>query len=182
MSTTPYAILGLLSIEPMSGYDIRANLEESLAHFWSESYGQIYPRSGSWRPAADCSRQARTPGFSAPETLHAYGRGARTPPDVAGEPPKPQPPRMRAPAEAVLRAARAARRLRRASAEAPGATGTAREHLEGLERQLKAERRGHPDLRYWLMAVSFGIERAQSLIDWSEFALRELGRRLTRIP
>ena len=44
--------------------------------------------------------------------------------------------------------------------------------LVGSERRLKAERRGHPDLRYWLLAVSFGIERAQSLIDWSELALR----------
>jgi PadR family transcriptional regulator AphA len=43
MSTTPFAILGLLSIEPMSGYDIRRNLDESLSYFWSESYGQIYP-------------------------------------------------------------------------------------------------------------------------------------------
>ena len=43
MSTTIYAVLGLLNIEPMSGYDIRQNLEESLSYFWSESYGQIYP-------------------------------------------------------------------------------------------------------------------------------------------
>jgi PadR family transcriptional regulator AphA len=40
---TPYAILGCLSIRPMSGYDIRQFLERTVSHFWSESYGQIYP-------------------------------------------------------------------------------------------------------------------------------------------
>src|SRR5579864_6515971 len=27
----------------MSGYDIRKTIEASIAHFWNESYGQIYP-------------------------------------------------------------------------------------------------------------------------------------------
>jgi DNA-binding PadR family transcriptional regulator len=40
---TSYAILGILTLGEMSGYDIRRQLEESLIFFWSESYGQIYP-------------------------------------------------------------------------------------------------------------------------------------------
>jgi PadR family transcriptional regulator AphA len=41
--STPNALLGLLSLRPMSGYDIRQLISESIGHFWSESYGQIYP-------------------------------------------------------------------------------------------------------------------------------------------
>jgi PadR family transcriptional regulator, regulatory protein AphA len=40
---TPNALLGLLSMGPMSGYDIRQLIPKSIGHFWSESYGQIYP-------------------------------------------------------------------------------------------------------------------------------------------
>jgi PadR family transcriptional regulator, regulatory protein AphA len=40
---TKYALLGLLSIESMSGYDIRKTIEQSISHFWQEGYGQIYP-------------------------------------------------------------------------------------------------------------------------------------------
>jgi PadR family transcriptional regulator AphA len=40
---THFAILGLLCWKPMSGYDIRKMVEVALIHFWSESYGQIYP-------------------------------------------------------------------------------------------------------------------------------------------
>ena len=42
-SRTPYTILGCLTVEPMSGYDVKQFLERSVVHFWSESYGQIYP-------------------------------------------------------------------------------------------------------------------------------------------
>lgn len=40
---TKYALLGMLSIEPMSGYDIKKTLHTSTNFFWQESDGQIYP-------------------------------------------------------------------------------------------------------------------------------------------
>jgi len=40
---TAHALLGLLSIRAMSGYDMRQMVSETIGHFWSESYGQIYP-------------------------------------------------------------------------------------------------------------------------------------------
>ena len=42
-SKTQFTILGMLSIEPMSGYEIKQAIAESTAHFWAESDGQIYP-------------------------------------------------------------------------------------------------------------------------------------------
>jgi PadR family transcriptional regulator AphA len=38
-----FALLGILSICPRSGYDIKKFMEQSTSNFWSESYGQIYP-------------------------------------------------------------------------------------------------------------------------------------------
>ena len=40
---TRYSILGLLSWQPMSGYEIKKLIEMGLRHFWGESYGQLYP-------------------------------------------------------------------------------------------------------------------------------------------
>lgn len=42
-SRTDYTVLGCLSLRPMSGYDIKKLIDGSIGHFWSESYGQIYP-------------------------------------------------------------------------------------------------------------------------------------------
>src|SRR5690606_12353934 len=40
---TELAILGLLAAGPKSGYDIKKESEEKLSHFWSASYGHLYP-------------------------------------------------------------------------------------------------------------------------------------------
>jgi len=42
-NTSRHAILGVLSFCPMSGYDVKKLIGRSIAHFWNESYGQIYP-------------------------------------------------------------------------------------------------------------------------------------------
>lgn len=42
-NTTRYIILGLLSHEPMSGYDIKKRVDIILSHFWNVGFGQIYP-------------------------------------------------------------------------------------------------------------------------------------------
>jgi len=42
-NTSEYALLGLLTQGPASGYDLRRESEAQLGHFWSESYASIYP-------------------------------------------------------------------------------------------------------------------------------------------
>jgi len=44
-SRTPFVVLGILGIvkKPLSGYDIKQIIDGTISHFWSESYGQIYP-------------------------------------------------------------------------------------------------------------------------------------------
>ncbi|MES2821947.1 MAG: PadR family transcriptional regulator [Pseudomonadota bacterium] len=38
-----YAVMGMLALDDMSGYDIKRHFETCLGSFWTESYGQIYP-------------------------------------------------------------------------------------------------------------------------------------------
>jgi DNA-binding PadR family transcriptional regulator len=44
MRQTDYVILGLLSESPLTGYQIKRIIDIRFRFFWSESYGQIYPR------------------------------------------------------------------------------------------------------------------------------------------
>lgn len=43
LANTAYVILGLLQKGPLSGYDIKSKVDLSARHFYSASYGQIYP-------------------------------------------------------------------------------------------------------------------------------------------
>lgn len=45
-NTTRFAVLGMLSYMPMSGYDMKKFSDNSLNHFWKENYGAIYPVLG----------------------------------------------------------------------------------------------------------------------------------------
>ena len=38
-----YVILGLLSHEPLSGYDIKKRIDGTISFFWKGSFGSIYP-------------------------------------------------------------------------------------------------------------------------------------------
>jgi DNA-binding PadR family transcriptional regulator len=42
-SPTAYVILGMISRQPRSGYEIKALVDDSTRFFWAASYGQIYP-------------------------------------------------------------------------------------------------------------------------------------------
>lgn len=41
LSPTAYVILGMVSREPRSGYEIKALVDDSTRFFWAASYGQI---------------------------------------------------------------------------------------------------------------------------------------------
>jgi DNA-binding PadR family transcriptional regulator len=43
INTTQFALLGMLSFKPMTGYDIKKFTDMSISYFWSENYGHIYP-------------------------------------------------------------------------------------------------------------------------------------------
>ncbi len=43
LSSTAYVILGMVSREPRSGYEIKAAVDNTTRFFWAASYGQIYP-------------------------------------------------------------------------------------------------------------------------------------------
>jgi DNA-binding PadR family transcriptional regulator len=43
MTTLGYAILGLLSREALSGYDLTQRMAERVGYFWSARHSQIYP-------------------------------------------------------------------------------------------------------------------------------------------
>ncbi|WP_432536979.1 PadR family transcriptional regulator [Kineococcus arenarius] len=56
-SQTQLAVLGALSIEPMTGYRLRAEIVQTLGHFWHESFGQVYPALSALEEAGLVERE-----------------------------------------------------------------------------------------------------------------------------
>jgi len=60
-----WAVLGLIALEPRSGYDVKRIVDRTIRHFWAASYGQIYPELArlerlDWIAGADAPRGGRS--------------------------------------------------------------------------------------------------------------------------
>ena len=60
-----WAVLGLVAMEPRSGYDVKRIIDRSVRHFWAASYGQIYPElrrleEAAWIDGDDAPRGGRS--------------------------------------------------------------------------------------------------------------------------
>jgi DNA-binding PadR family transcriptional regulator len=90
-SQTSTAILGVLSIEPLTGYEIRQAIAAVLGHFWHESFGQIYPCLADLeRDSLVRSHPGERPRSSVFEITTAGRTRLR---ELLREPVAPQPPR-----------------------------------------------------------------------------------------
>lgn len=67
INKTKYALLGALSMRPGSGYDIKKFCDFSIAHFWNENYGHIYP----------VLKQLEDEGLATKETEFTEGKPAK---------------------------------------------------------------------------------------------------------
>jgi len=59
-----WAVLGLIALEPRSGYDVKRIIDRAIRHFWAASYGQIYPElrrlvEAGWLTGEDASSGGR---------------------------------------------------------------------------------------------------------------------------
>jgi DNA-binding PadR family transcriptional regulator len=88
---TSTAVLGALSVGPLTGYEIRQVISTVLGHFWHESFGQIYPCLAELeRSGLVSSSPGDRRGSSRFEITAA---GQRRLAELLAEPPVPQPPR-----------------------------------------------------------------------------------------
>jgi PadR family transcriptional regulator AphA len=170
---TRYAILGALTLGRMSGYDLKRFADQSLAHFWTESYGQIYPilkellKEGLIREHRSGPRRteyAITPG----------GKAALD--EWLVRPAEHQALRI----ELLLKLF-FARRLTSAQVRAlleefrDQHVGRLAE-FDAIESDLETRLGDHPDLPYWLMTLNYGQHVSRALIEWSDQTLKELGK------
>lgn len=174
-NTTQYAILGLLTIEPMSGYDLDKNLRESLNYFWAESNGQIYPTlKGLVADGLIVPVATRPAGRRARQRYAVTPAGRKRLKEWLSKPPQLQPPRN----ELLLKLFLGRSAPKRAIAEHVARSKKQHEEIQnmfkGLRASLQKEHARSPDLKYWTLCLDHGIRLRQAHIDWCNATLKEL--------
>jgi len=167
LNPTAYVILGMVSREPRSGYEIKAVVDNTTRFFWAASYGQIYPE------LKRLSETGLVKGVDAPRgerkrTVYAItATGEAVLKDWLREPPETAEMReeglLKLFFSGVLPREEATKTLR-----------TMREHRIDVAGRLRAmepqaqEKVGADDDPYPLMVLQGGIEFNEWFADWCE--------------
>lgn len=170
-SQTRTAVLGALSIEPMTGYAVREAIRETLGHFWNESFGQIYPTLAGLEREGLVERQGGARTGSSAFALTVAGRAELH--ALLAEPPQPTAPRngvllrlffgrTLGPA-ACAELVRDARRRAEHQLAALAAARADHDHAEHTE-----------DSPYWVLTISAGEHTARATLAWADEALATL--------
>jgi DNA-binding PadR family transcriptional regulator len=166
LSSTAYVILGMVSREPRSGYEIKALVDDTTRFFWAASYGQIYPELKRLSEAG-LVEGSDVPRGERKRTVYAItGDGRRALEDWLRQPP--QTVEMREEGllklffAGVLPPEQAAETLR-----------SMREYRLGIAARLRAmepaaEEKLEQDEPFPLMVLQGGIEFNEWFADWCE--------------
>src|SRR5579864_2452569 len=176
-SSTMEVLLGLLTVEPMSGYDLRLTIRASIGHFWNESYGQIYPSLKKLQDeglvTCKIERQKRKPDRRI-YSITKKGRERLT--EWLAVPPQPEIPRnemllklffgAQVPTQILIGYVERMAEQRRGLLEV----------LERAEREEIDKNQHYPGAPYWKMAAHFGQMEMRAHLRWAEETLAELSK------
>lgn len=168
---TEPALLGLLALEPRSGYDLKQAVAEQLSHFWSESFGNIYPtlrrlQERGWLSAREEREQGRPP-----RTVYSVTSAGREALDRwLARPVEPVRPRN----ELLLRMflgplsdpVALAGQVRQEAERWRAELAT----LEEVLGRLEAGPGAGDSTAYWALTAAYGVRVFRALLEWSEEA------------
>jgi DNA-binding PadR family transcriptional regulator len=171
---TETAVLGALSVEPMTGYAVREAIRDVLGHFWSESFGQIYPALAELERKGHVRRRGSRRRGSSTFAITAAGR--RRLKDLLAEPVRPEPPRnglmLRLFFGRELGPAACRSLVERTKADAERRL----EELRSIRSEIEQDDAHAGDRPYWLLTVAGGEHGARATIAWADEALAAIDR------
>jgi PadR family transcriptional regulator, regulatory protein AphA len=175
-SSGAQALLGLLTLGPMSGYDLGQLVRDSVGHIWSESYGQIYPNLKRLEAEGLVHRKTEKNAGKPDRNLYSITpKGRDNLIAWLHKDPQPEIPRN----ELLLKLFFGAQVP--ASVLIPYIESMVETHRALLrkfdltEREIDKQKQ-YPDSPYWKMTARFGQLELEAHLVWAEETLKELRR------
>lgn len=170
-----FAVLGMLTLKPMSGYEMRAVIQQSIGNFWSESFGQIYPtlkaleKEGAIRQLPGGTRSKRERNVyditqRGRDELHRW----------LASPPYAPPKRNELLLKVFFGPAADLTKIREHVQTAHDHEAANLARYKQIEKELRSQCANEPGLPFWLMTLHFGVAQAQAVVRWSEETLKTL--------
>ena len=172
-SQTDAVVLAALSIEAMTGYVLRQQVQHNLGHFWSESFGQIYPALArlSGQQLIERTHEGGGRADAAPYRLTPAGRERLV--ELLSTPPTPTTPRNGLLLRLFFGNAIGEEACRRLVLEARAQAESQLTYLAQARREASDGANGD-NTRYFLITISAGEHAARASILWANETLQAL--------
>lgn len=170
-----YAILGLLGLSPMSGYDIKKKIERSTSNFWNESYGQIYPILKKL-VAQGLATQVVEEQLGKPDR-HVYKLTEEGQQELQSwliEPAEPQVERIEILLKLFFGQQVAVADNIRHVEQFRELQEKLLQKYEAIEQEMQGKGTDNPNFPYWLMTASYKLHVTKALINWCDETLAKL--------
>jgi len=168
--TTDIAVLGALSVEPMSGYELRGAIQDVLGHFWSESFGQIYPALNRLREQGLVAARPGERASSSVYSVTAQGRARLS--ELLSSPIRDRPPRNGLMLRLFFGRHLGLDQCLALLDETEAANRAQLAHLR--DTQTEVERENLPDAPYFLITIDLGIRTCEATLEWVDDARERL--------
>lgn len=170
-----YALLGMLSLGPMSGYDLKKAIDMSISHFWQENYAQIYPMLKQLTEEGLTTSQVEAQ--EGKPDRHVYTLTDKGREELQGW--------LAGPVEyQVLRHELLLKLFFGKQIPLPTSVEHIQQYrelqlqflhvLQETEAHIKDIAASNPNFPYWLITLSYGKHSVQSSIDWCDETLATL--------
>lgn len=171
---THYAILGMLSIAPMSGYEIRQTMQQSTANFWSESDGQLYPALTQLTKLGLALCKADKTSAREKKIYHISAKGITELKKWLAQEPETHIIRN----ESMLKLFFGANTSPETNLEHIQATRYQTKkllsQLAETKKQLATKHKDSPHLPYWQMSIQYGTDLAEAKLKWCDDVINQL--------
>jgi DNA-binding PadR family transcriptional regulator len=169
---TETAVLGALSVAPLTGYQVRETIRDVLGHFWSESFGQIYPALA--RLEADGMIQREGGDRTGSSTFSLTPAGQERLRERLGEPLVPQAPRNGLMLRLFFGRQLGPERCRELVVEARDRANATLATFSAIRAEIAGEPAHADDAPYWLVTVSAGEHAARATLAWADETIAAL--------
>jgi DNA-binding PadR family transcriptional regulator len=171
-SQTELAVLGALSMQPMTAYALRSAIKDVLGHFWSESFGQIYPTLTALQGQGLV--EGHETGRRGSSTYSLTDTGRQQLRQLLAEPVTTTPPRNGLLLRLFFGRTLGVQACRDLLMAAKTDAQRRLSEYQALTEQVSVEDADSPDLPYTLITISAGSHNARATLQWATQALQSL--------
>ena len=179
VNTTRFALLGLLTFGPASGYELKTLCDRTISHFWNENYGHIYP----------VLKELAEEGLVTSDNETQVGRPAKTVYSITdkgmgelrawlAKPVAHTPPRVELLLKIVFSGNVSRPKVLALLEDEIRNANETMTKFEGVEDHFRAhtddKKHIHQNAKLWLASVDYGKRFTRMHIEWCEDQLRSL--------